>query len=179
MKLNDVFGRLLNGKKSAAAIIMLGTAGLCLIMVSSLIPGKKSDNNDNDTQKNYNTSEADSTDYREDAEKKLTEFLKGIDGVGEVEVLVTVGSSEEYVYAKEGKTINSDDRKEEEKKYVMTGGSNGKSALVETVKSPVISGVVIACSGFDSAVVQERVYKSVSTAFNIPTRNIYVTKLQK
>ncbi|MCQ2459511.1 MAG: hypothetical protein MJ081_03955 [Ruminococcus sp.] len=88
-----------------------------------------------------------------------------------------MNTDERYIYATENRISVSDDRREEEKSYVMTGNGGERKALVETVEIPNISGAVIACDGYDSAVVQERIYKAVSAALNLETGKIYVTKL--
>ena len=173
MKLNELINKLVSGKKSAAIIVAAGTLGLCLIMISSLLP------KENKKIPEKSQAEAENvTDYCIETEKKLTDFLSRIDGVGKVNVLVTLNNREEYVYAKEGRKVISDNKTEEEEEYVMIGGSGEKSALIETVKTPEISGVVIACSGSGSAVVRESIYNSVSVDFNIPTSRIYVTQLE-
>ena len=142
MKLNELINKLVSGKKSAAIIVAAGTLGLCLIMISSLLP------KENKKIPEKSQAEAENvTDYCIETEKKLTDFLSRIDGVGKVNVLVTLNNREEYVYAKEGRKVISDNKTEEEEEYVMIGGSGEKSALIETVKTPEISGVVIACSG--------------------------------
>ena len=60
----------------------------------------------------------------------------------------------------------------------MIGTNGSKSALIETVNSPEITGAVIACTGADSPLVQEAVYKAVSTALGVSTGKVYVTKLR-
>lgn len=175
MAIRELIKSMRTDKKALTAVTVLGAAGLCLIMLSSILP----DDNDKKEKKAEPQSVSSvSESYCLDTEKRLTEFLQNIEGVGEVEVYLTVSGEEEYVYATEGKTSISENKTEEERKYVMIGGSSDKTALVETVKAPEISGVVIACSGCDSAVVQEKIYKAVSTALDIPTSRIYVTKLK-
>ena len=61
---------------------------------------------------------------------------------------------------------------------MMIGGGNGKSALIETVEVPEITGAVVACTGCDSPIVAERIYKAVSAALGIPSGKIFVTKLE-
>lgn len=163
-------------KKAVTAVTLLGAAGLLLIMISSFLP-------ESDEEQTVSSSESEQTvfsseSYCSETERRLEEFLKNIEGVGEVQVYITVSSEEEYVYATEGRSSISENKKEEEKSYVMIGGGSDKTALVETVKSPEISGAVIACSGCDSPVIQEKIYKAVSTALGIPTGKIYVTKLK-
>ncbi len=177
MAIRELFSSLKGDKKALAAVTLLGSAGLVLILISSLIPGSSGDGKPSG-RISAQQSEISSEDYCAATEQRLEEFLRNIDGVGEVRVYLTVNSGEEYVYATEGRSAVSENKKEEELQYVMIGGSSGKSALVEKVKAPQISGAVIACSGCDSAAVQEKVYKAVSAALNLPTSKIYVTKLK-
>lgn len=173
--MREILRALKNDKRAVTAITVIGAAGLCLIMLTTLLP-------ESDKKKEKSTAEASVTgiseDFRTDTEKRLKEFLENIEGVGEAEVYLTVNEDEEYVYATEGKTSISENKTEEEYSYVMIGGSGEKTALIETVKAPEIEGAVIACTGSDSPVIQEIVYEAVSTALNIPTGRIYVTKLR-
>lgn len=161
-------------KRMTAAMTICGLTGLSLIFLSSLMPDNKI--RDDTVSDNISVLEK-AADYRGETEKRLGEFLSSIDGAGEVKVYLTVGSDEKYVYASEGRRISSDNRTEEENKYVMIGSGNEKNALVETVETPEISGAVIACTGGGSPAVCERIYKAVSAALDIPSNKIYVTIL--
>ncbi len=176
MAILDVLKSLKSDKKAVTAVTVLGAVGLLLIMLSSLLPGEKKEEEKRSSE-NQNISAA-SADYCTETEKKLADFLEDIDGVGKVRVYLTVGGEEQYVYATEGKTSIAENKTEEERKYVMIGGGSEKSALIETVKAPEISGAVIACTGADSPVVREMVYEAASTALDLTTGQIYVTKLR-
>lgn len=165
-------------KKAVTVVTLLGAAGLLLIALSSLLPESDYEKEKKTVSSEPETADFSSERYCFETEQRLEEFLKNIEGVGEVQVYLTVSSQEEYVYATEGKSSTSENKKEEEKNYVMIGGGSDKTALVETVKSPEISGAVIACTGCDDPAIQEKIYKAVSTALGIPTRQIYVTKLK-
>lgn len=163
-------------KKLLTAVMFLGIAGLVFIMLSSLVPDKKK------TEIPEYTAVSESSgaeSYRIETEKRLEEFLRSIDGAGDVKVYLTVGSDQRYIYATEGRWSKSENKTEEERKYVMIGSGSDKSALVETVETPEITGAVIACGGFDSPTVQEQIYRAVSAALGIPTGQIYVTKLKR
>ena len=178
MAIRDLLSSMKNDKRALTAVTVLGAAGLCLIMLSSLLPDNDKESVKTESAGQQTAAAADSEAYCGETEKRLTEFLQNIEGVGDVRVYLTLDQDEEYVYATEGKTSISENKTEEERKYVMVGGSSDKTALVETVKAPEICGAVIACTGCDSAAVQEEVYKAVSTALGIPTSRIYVTKLK-
>ncbi len=176
MAIRDLISSVKGDKKALTAVTVLGAAGLCLVMLSPLLPTDSKDKEDE--SEGADEASVTAQDYYAEAEERLTDFLKNIEGVGEVQVYITVSGDEEYVYATEGKTSISENKTEEEHQYVMIGESGSKSALVETVNSPEIVGAVIACTGCDSAAVQEEIYKTVSTALDLPTSKIYVTKLR-
>ncbi|MDR0946436.1 MAG: hypothetical protein LBM87_01630 [Ruminococcus sp.] len=112
--------------------------------------------------------------YAQSIEEKLIEILSHIEGVGKVEVLVTAGTTEEYVYAKEGKTGSNSSTDE----IVVIDSGNGKQALTEKIIKPSITGVVIVCEGGDDSRVCERVYNAVRAALGIGASKIYVTERQ-
>lgn len=177
MKIAEKLGNMKRDKKTVTAVMILGTGGLLLIMLSSLLPGKKQSGEPPETDNSSGFS--DSADYCHETERRLESFLESIEGAGKVRVYLTVGTDQRYVYAREERLSRSENKTEEEEKYVMIGGGNGKSALIETVEVPEITGAVIACTGCDSPVVTERIYKAVSAALGIPSGKIFVTKLEE
>lgn len=175
MEMAEKLRELIKGRKWAVFMTICGTAGLLLIMISSLLPDNISERKENTD--NY-SSIVDFGKYCTDTEKRLEGFLADIDGAGKVRVYLTVGSDERYVYATEGRYSRGENKTEEEERYVIIGGGSDKNALVETIRAPEITGAVIACEGGESAQVRESIYKAVSAALDIPTSKIYVTKLR-
>ena len=164
-KLKEIAG----DKRSAAAIALLGAAGVVLLFLSGL--------SDKD-EKKVIAAEKPYTDVAQsfcrENEERLEAFLEKIEGAGEVEVYLTAGSGERYIYASEEKHSESENNRTSEEKYVLIGGSS-REPLIETVKTPEIAGAVIICRGCGSPVVEERMYKAASAALGIPTADIYVT----
>ena len=175
MKITEKIRDMPSGRRMTAAMTACGVIGLGLILLSSFISDRKSDVPE--FPSDFSAVER-SDSYRADTERRLGNFLSSIEGAGEVKVYLTVGSDERYVYATEGRRSSSENRTEEERKYVMTGSGSEKKALIETIEIPVISGAVIACTGGGSPVVCERMYKAVSAALGIPSNKIYVTMLE-
>ena len=175
MKLTEKVRELLKNRKWAVFMTVCGTAGMLLIMLSSLMHDKEAAVPVAESSR-YSP---DSTDmYCSRTEKRLEDFIGSIEGAGSVRVYITVGSTERYVYAREGRTSRNENKTEEEEKYVMIGSGSVRNALIETVEDPEITGAVILCSGGDSAAVRERIYRTVSAALDLPTARIYVTKLR-
>lgn len=176
MELAEKIRKMFSSKNTSVLVVIMGSVGLLLILISSVIPDKKSDSSmKQKTDGTYSSCE----NYCSETEKRLEKFLMNIEGAGDVKVYLSVGSGEKYVYAAEGKTSISDNNKEEERKYVTVGGNGEKTALIETVETPEITGIVVACTGCSSPVVQERIYNSVSAALGIPTGKIYVTIMKQ
>ena len=174
MEVIEKIRELLKNRKWAVFMTVCGTAGLLLIMISSLLPDKKAA----PAVKAERQSVCDTAAYCMDTEKRLEAFLSEIEGAGEVKVYITVGSEQRYVYATEGRHSRSDNKTEEEEKYVIVGGGSEKNALIETVEAPEITGAVIVCGGGGDAAVREQIYKAASAALGIPTAKINVAKIR-
>lgn len=160
-------------ERKTAVITALGVVGLLLIMISNVLPDKEQPST---PVSEISDSVTDNESYRIETENRLRDFLKKIEGAGDVEVYLTVGSGEHYIYATEEKKVKTDNKTEEENKYVIFGST--KEPLVETIESPEITGAVIACTGGGSPAVEEQIYKAVATALGISTSKIYVTKMK-
>jgi stage III sporulation protein AG len=175
MELTDKIKELIKDRKWAVFMTVCGISGLLLIMISSLLPENSTKT---ETERVMRKSFVDTEEYCRNTEKRLGDFLEGIDGAGEVRVYIMAAGGERYVYATEGRRSRSDNKTEEEKKYVMTGSGSERKALIETVECPGITGAVVLCSGADSAAVREKVYHAAAAALDLPTAKIYVAKLK-
>ena len=173
MEIVEKLKKLKTGGDMTKIITVCGAVGLALIMLSSILPDKKHEQQPEKADSGI----SDVSRYCADTERRIEDFLCKIDGAGDVQVYLTVGTDEKYIYATEDRHIKAENRREEEEKYVIIGNGNEKNALIETVEAPEITGAVVACSGCGSPVVQERIYKAVSAALGIDTGRIYVTKL--
>ncbi len=171
-KLCSRFAELFKGSK-VKIIVIVGLVGILLILFSEFTDNK-SEKVGEQAQSNIVSYEG----YAQDMEKRLENILEQIEGVGKAEVMVTVGGTEEYIYAQEEKIKNGEKDYSTENEYVMIGSGSDKQALLKKVVNPEISGVVIICEGGDSNIVKERVYSSISAAFKISASQIYVTKLK-
>lgn len=185
---NKTLGKILEfikADKGKKFLIIAGIAALLLIFISDFLPKGQTTNIPASTTLS-------SSEYIASLEKKLTDVITNISGVGQSTVMVTLESGTEYVYANEerkntDKTTEgySDDqgtrtqeRDDTEQKIIVVDGVNGgKQALVRTEIEPKIKGVVIVCEGGDQALVQQRVINAVTTVLNISSRRVCVTRL--
>lgn len=156
--------------KKIAAIVCVGLAGIILLTLSEIMP-TKSDTN----EKNSKEPVTDIRDnYEEDIEKRLTSIVSEINGAGRTEVMVTLASSDENVYAVKEKS--SDGSKERE--YIVIDSDNNESGLLLKVIEPEIRGVAIVCEGADSANVRQEIVLTVSAVLGISTNRISIAKIK-
>ena len=117
-------------------------------------------------------------------------FLEEIDGVGNVKVMISFESGEEYVYAQQEKSdnqtnTNADETKQSENRhntveneYIIIKNSGGETALIEKTLQPVIQGVAVVCEGADDIGVVAAVTNSISAVLNVPSHKVCVTKMR-
>lgn len=105
-------------------------------------------NSQEKTQNNFSTEE-----YRATLSQEILTMVQSIEGTGNAKILLTLENSYEYIYLDDDETL-------------------------QKVIEPQIRGVVVTCSGGDSAVVCEQVKELLKTALNIPSSKVCVKKLQ-
>ncbi len=150
--------------------VAVGIIAILLILISDLSEDDTSRADVSDNTINFEMSDI----YAKEIEKQLVGMLEAIEGVGKAEIMLTITSTEEYVYAETVKQGSS----QSENDYVIIDKGSQKEALVKKINNPAISGVVVVCEGGDDPRVCEKIYKAVSTALNISTGKIYVTEMK-
>lgn len=177
-KLIDTVKTKLTKEKGLRLVVLIGIIGMGLILLSGVLPKSSS------TKPKATTNAAITDVYKQEMQEKLSDILATIEGVGRVNVLLTVSASEEVIFAQE---IKEDESLEASKRttkrdnsYVLVDGSDSggskREALVRKILTPQISGVIVVCEGGANVAVKESIYKTVSVALEIPTNKIYVAK---
>ncbi len=156
--------------KKIAAIVCVGLAGIILLTLSEIMPTKNDTN-----EKSHKEPATDIRDsYEEDIEKRLTSIVSAINGAGRTEVMVTLASGDENVYAVKEK-INDGSK---EREYIVIDSDNNESGLLLKVIEPEIRGVAIVCEGADSANVRQEIVSTVSAVLGISTNRISIAKIK-
>ena len=129
--------------------------------------------------------------YLEESERRLTEVLEQMSGVGAVRVYLTLESGEEKIYATESRTNQQsrssmtdgsgdkslENNAEGEETYLVLRGSGGEETpIILKTMEPKSRGAVILCEGGEDPAIREKVLKAASAALNISSSKIYVTK---
>lgn len=127
--------------------------------------------------------------YEKEIEKRIREILKNVEGVGEVDVMLTIRSSPEKIIhvdrEKSRSSVEETDHsggtrkqiQEEIKETPLTTGTGGQGEpVVEKELEPEIAGVIISAAGGDRAAVQKEISEAMQALFDLPAHKIKVLK---
>ena len=106
--------------------------------------------------------------YEKELEDRIRTILAGVEGVGEVDVLVVLKSSEEKVL-----------RIDQNSSSAVTEEEQSSAPVVEKEIMPEISGIVISADGGASAVVRTEISEAMQALFGLPAHKIKVLKRVK
>lgn len=170
-KLEKVKDILKNDKK-LLIVFILAIVGVILLIISEFV------NKEKDITESV---PSDSYEYTQMIEQKLVNLISSIDGAGTADVMVTLETGEENVYARQ---IKSDEEKNESKDsaqyeyeyIVIKSGASQEGGMLLKVVQPDIRGVAIVCEGGDNAAVRENIINTVSAVLDINTNKISVCK---
>ena len=111
--------------------------------------------------------------YKETMEQELVELLRQVEGVGNVEVMLTLKASNEKVTLKDN---TSREGGSEEETVLIEDSERNSSPYVIQEKEPEIEGVVIVCSGGADAVIKREITEAVGALFQIESHKIKIMK---
>jgi len=116
----------------------------------------------------------------------VREILRGVSGVGEVDVMIVLKSSAEKVIQVDNSTSKSvttekgsgTDRAVEslEQEHSTTGSGSGQEPVVAKEVYPEIAGIVISAYGGGNPSVQAEISEAMEALFGLPANKIKVLK---
>ncbi len=155
-------------------IVILGAVGVLLIFLSSL--GGKSKKGSSPSAGSSSAAVSQEA-YVSQTQKDLTDILQKVQGVGRVEVMVTLELYEEKKSVDAMAGQNGKSRESTERSYLLVEDQNGKKqAVVQSTLEPVIKGVLIVCDGGGDPTVEGRVLEAVTTLLDVPSNRVYIAK---
>lgn len=160
--------------------MMVLAAGVFLLVLSMTGTSKAEEHTESVTNNTLTQGVQDEelTDYQEKMEERLIETLQNVEGVGKVQVMITLKSSSEQVVEKdesvETRTAGDDNSSVNKQTTVLI--DNGQSPYVVKEIMPQIEGVAIVAEGGEDAVVKSEIYEVVQALFDISVHKIKVLK---
>ncbi len=179
-------------------LAMIFVAGILLILLS--VPNifgkeeanKKTPDADIQLQQNEtNTTSYDSNTYIADMEERLENILRKVNGIGDVEVMLTLKTSKEQValkdspYTKEGLNevdgeggSRTDNNIQREESTVLMTNEDGKTVpYIIQEYEPKVEGVVVIAEGGDDVRIIKDIMDAVEVLFDVPVHKVKVMKM--
>lgn len=161
----------IKGDKKLLLIVLLGLTG-CFLLGTTQIFSSSSESAFPQTDIQW-------LELEEKTAGRLEELLRDVDGVGRVQVFVTLESLTESVYAVNQDYSQNEDKSEGFSEYVIVEQDGDDKGLIIKTLMPVYRGVAVSCEGGGSSVVRNEVTKLVTAALGINANRVYVTKMNK
>ena len=119
-------------------------------------------------------SEPISVDYVYNLQNSLKNILSDVEGVGKINVFLTVDGGEEEVVLKNVETTVDNNVKTSIESIVLVGGK----PYVIKVNYPKIIGVVIVCEGADNLDVKVKIIEIVTTTLKVDSDSVRIIKMK-
>ena len=164
--LSDVFS-----KKNRIVIIAGIAIGVLLILYSPDISGGKEADKSAEKDDYYRVSY-----YTQNLEERIKKLCLSVEGISKADVLLTLESGSEYVYASNTEEeVNPDSSLSHSSDYLIVDSGDGTEPVMVNEIYPKIRGVAIVCTGGDNAEVKEKVTALLSAALGISSNRIKVS----
>ena len=174
-------------------LVMLAVGLIFLILAFPFGSEKKEDLEESSDSVSLQREETETADdavsYERFLEQRLEDILSHVDGVGQVEVMIVLKSSEEKVWRVDRDTSysitqetdqNGGSRRVESQAVtentILSGQTGKEEPLLTKEMKPEISGVIISAEGGKSPQVQAEISAAVEALFDVPSHKIKVLK---
>ena len=186
METKDKIAKFLNLFKkdsSRKIIIIIGICGILLIYLSTVFDSKEVEISTPASEISFSAAE-----YEKQIENNLARIVTAITGEESPQIMVTLDSASQFVYAENLKRISdgseaySDGVKDKfqinedtQTEYIVLRDSSGNEyALKITEIQPKIKGVVVVSECANDTIVQEKLTNAVKTVLDIPSTRVCV-----
>lgn len=177
-------------------VVLLLIAGALLIVLS--IPGNSSGDKSTGTEKKKELGTTSTEQiskfseqvYARELEEELKELLRQVDGVGQVEVMITLKSSAETVVnkdvsqsesssvrgAEEGEQNQEAQNQSEEETVLVEDSEGNQSPYIIKEIQPEIAGIVVICDGGSDPLVISNITSAAEVLFSVSAHKVKVMK---
>lgn len=181
------------GKKQYLLILFL--TGVLLFVIVLPVPDTKKEEttqngSDSSTTEETSAQITEQKAYEAYLEEKTEKLLETVEGVGKVQVMITLKSSGQKVIEKDQQNSSQSVREEDsqggtrdtqesssERTSIYTQESDGaKSPYVSKELLPEVEGVVVIAEGGDNAVVAQNLTEAVQALFGVEAHKIKIMK---
>ncbi|HIV68280.1 MAG TPA: hypothetical protein IAA32_05370 [Candidatus Butyricicoccus stercorigallinarum] len=155
------------------AVILAGA----LLLVSSGLPEREEADSGGETSQAFDLAAF---------QQMVADSLSNIEGAGRVEVLFSLESGEEAVYASDvnRSSQTASDGSSTSESYqsamsILSDGSYGESPVLLTSRYPTFRGAVVLCDGADNSAVRLAVTQAISALCGLSSDRISISKISQ
>ena len=113
--------------------------------------------------------------YTEKLEARVEKICLAVDGIEKADVLLTLESGSEFVYADNVKDESRDGGRSYTSDYILIENDDGSAPVLACEIYPKIRGVAVVCNGGDKPAVQKKLTELLSAALGISTGKIRIS----
>lgn len=190
IKLKSFFAKIQKGNinKNIQNLIIFGLIGIAFILVGSFFSDATEE--ELKTQKGKSTmgvEEFNNMNYQTKVQYQLEEILSSIEGVGGVDVMVTIeneGKSEIAYSKNESQSVTKEkddqggeritDQKETSNNPIMSNKNSENTPFVIKENMPEISGVMVVADGAKNPEIKYQLSQAVQTALGLPSHKVVI-----
>ena len=112
-------------------------------------------------------------------EEKIASILEKMDGVGQVDVLLSFETGPSYQYQTDSRFRQQDNSEETETETVLvTDDTKGEKPITVYTRYPTYQGALIICQGADSASIRLQITQAVADLTGLGSDKISVIKMK-
>lgn len=173
-------------------ILIGGLVGILLLVVAIPVDSGKTKTEEAEKTEQEETAYGgtDTEIYEKKMERRLAEVLESMDGVGKVEVMITLKDNGESVVEKDNTTSNQNTNEGEngttrsateiqsqEETVFSEQQGNGQQPFISKEVTPQIEGVLVVAEGGGNATVVKNISDAVLALFPVEVHKIKVVKM--
>ena len=162
---------LLKEKKRLLAVA-LGVLGVLLLLLSEYTGASAKKKSDDGVS-------FDAASYVASQEQRLRDLVRQISGAGDAQVMITLETNGENVFAEDTESKDSSAEKDTQSSRQSKIAAASDGGLTVRRTEPEIRGVAVVCEGAGSDAVRREVAETVRAALGVSRDKIYVAQMQK
>ncbi|RBP46661.1 stage III sporulation protein AG [Garciella nitratireducens] len=190
INLKEFFSKIQKGNlnKNILNLVIFGFIGIAFILVGSFFSNSTEKEQKMQEEKNaLETQNFKNTDYEAKIQYELKEILSSIEGVGDVDIMITVeneGESEIAYSKNETQNVTKEkddqggervtDQKQISNTPVMSNADSGNSPFVVKESMPEISGIIVVADGAKNPEIKYQLSQAVQTALGLPSHKVVI-----
>ena len=160
-------------KKDQLMILIL--AGLLLAVIAVPVE-QKEEREDTETPAVLEETKTREEEYESRMEQRLEELLEKVEGVGQVQVMLTFeGSGEKKVE----KDVSSTGQESREETVYQEQGSSERIPYVTSERNPKAAGVLIIAEGGGNSRIRQEILEAAQALFGIEAHKIKIMKMEE